>query len=79
MSLIRALSRAWIQYREFERTHQALASSSDRQLADMGVARGDIGRIAYEHAEEHALRQVPPAGAVQRDRSPARLHFARQS
>ena len=78
MDLIRALHRAWIQYGEFQRVRQALADSSDRQLADMGLARGDIVRLAYEHAEAYAARHVP-ARTVELSRPAARLHFARQA
>lgn len=80
MDLIRTLKRAWIQYREFEKVRLELGDASDRQLADMGIARGDVGRIAYEHAEEQARRMVPePARAAGRSARGARggLRFAR--
>jgi uncharacterized protein YjiS (DUF1127 family) len=59
MDLLRSIKRAWIQYRAFERVRTELADSSDRQLADVGIARGDIGRIAFEHAEHLAAEAVP--------------------
>jgi uncharacterized protein YjiS (DUF1127 family) len=59
MDLFRPIRRAWIQYREFEKVRIELADSSDRQLADLGIARGDIGRIALEHAERFAAEAVP--------------------
>ena len=38
-----------------QRTFNELASLSDRDLADIGFARCDLSRIAYEHA----LQTVP--------------------
>lgn len=35
-------------WREYRRTIDELQSLSDRDLADLGVHRGDIRRIAYE-------------------------------
>ena len=64
MDLFRPLRRAWAQYREFERVRTELEDSSDRQLADMGIARGDVAWIAYQHAEQHALRLFPDATAA---------------
>lgn len=36
------------QNREFRRTYEELNSLSDRDLADLGMIRSDIGRIARE-------------------------------
>ncbi len=37
-------------FRAYMRTHTELAGMSDRELADIGIARSDISAIAYEHA-----------------------------
>ncbi len=34
---------------------QELSQLSDRELADIGLTRGDIPRIAWEHAERNTL------------------------
>jgi uncharacterized protein YjiS (DUF1127 family) len=80
MEPLRSIQRAWIQYREFEKVRHELGDSSDRQLADMGIARGDIPTIAFAHAEEEAARLVPPATqqrSVRSARGGGRLRFAR--
>ena len=46
MELMNSIKRAWIRHREYERVWAELAFSTDRQLADMGLARGDIADIA---------------------------------
>ena len=51
MDLLRWIALAWIQYREFLAAFAALKRLSDRQLGDLGLARGDIARAALEQAE----------------------------
>jgi uncharacterized protein YjiS (DUF1127 family) len=51
MNLISNLARSWAQYRTFRATLAELQMCSDRQLEDMGFARGDLVRVAYEAAE----------------------------
>jgi uncharacterized protein YjiS (DUF1127 family) len=38
--------------RVFRSTHSELSALSDRELADLGLARSEIGRIAYQAAYE---------------------------
>jgi len=42
---LEALGAAWRQWRLSLQTRDVLRSLSDRQLADIGVARGDIERV----------------------------------
>ena len=41
------LIRAWWRYNDSVRE---LARLNDRELADIGVSRSEIGRVAWEHA-----------------------------
>ena len=82
MDLLNRIRRAWVRYIEHERVRNELALSTDRQLADMGIARGDIGRIALEHARQRAAALVPARHAApgrthgqQAAPAPARLRF----
>lgn len=78
MELMNSIKRAWIRHREYERVWAELAFSTDRQLADMGLARGDIADIASAHAEQVAAALVPgKRAAASRPASPvsARLRF----
>ena len=47
LSAIRA---AWSQWRVYRRTLDELSELSDRELSDLGVARGSIRAIALEAA-----------------------------
>jgi uncharacterized protein YjiS (DUF1127 family) len=67
MSLLENSLRLWAQQREFRAVHRELARRSDRELRDMGLARGDLVRLAEREAER---RIVTPA-ARQADVSPA--------
>lgn len=51
MNVFQHVARTWAQYRTFRSTLAELQGCTDRQLADMGFARGDVARIAYEAAE----------------------------
>jgi uncharacterized protein YjiS (DUF1127 family) len=42
------LFRAW---RRYERSLNELSRLGDRELADIGIARSDIPRISWEHAQ----------------------------
>ena len=50
---------------------QELAQLNDRELADIGITRGDIPRIAWEHARQgnrdsQPARQARPALSTDR-------------
>lgn len=46
------LETAWLKHRLFAKTRDELESCSDRELADMGMHRCEISRIAREHSEK---------------------------
>ncbi len=58
MNLLDNSLRVWAQHREFQAVLAELNSRSDAELAEMGLERGDIARVAYEEAER---RIVTPA------------------
>ena len=66
MNLLRKITLAWTQYRAFHATLAELERCSDRQLSDIGIARHDVARVAYEAAERRAGALVPsrPAHAA---------------
>jgi len=48
---------------------QELAQLNDRELADIGITRGDIPRIAWEHADRddrfgQTVQAAPPGAAL---------------
>jgi uncharacterized protein YjiS (DUF1127 family) len=45
------LVRAW---RRYNQSVRELARLSDRELADIGVSRSEIGRVSWEHARAAA-------------------------
>jgi uncharacterized protein YjiS (DUF1127 family) len=48
MGLLKNIRLVWAQYREFRATLAELNGYSDRELAEFGIARSDIARVAYE-------------------------------
>ncbi|MEK0085340.1 DUF1127 domain-containing protein [Benzoatithermus flavus] len=50
---------AWARQRELRAVLAELAACSDRELAELGLARGDIVRVAREEAE----RRIAPSSA----------------
>jgi uncharacterized protein YjiS (DUF1127 family) len=59
MDLLKNTLRLWAMHREFRAVLAELNSYSDRELADLGVGRGDVARLAYEEAERRVA--TPPA------------------
>ncbi len=51
-------------FRAYMRTHAELSGLSDRELADIGIARADISSVAYEDAYDPDLRRPGPAIAA---------------
>ena len=41
-------ARSWKRYRQYRATVWELNTLEDRELADLGIARADIGRLARE-------------------------------
>lgn len=59
MSLPGAILRFWKRYSHFHAVRRELGGFTDRELADIGIARADIPRVALEDAVMHTQ---PPAG-----------------
>ena len=59
MDLLKHALRVWAMHREFRAVLAELDSYSDRELADLGVGRADVARLAYEEAERRIM--TPPA------------------
>jgi uncharacterized protein YjiS (DUF1127 family) len=55
MDLFKNALRVWAMHREFRAVLAELNSYSDRELADLGVSRADVARLAYEEAERRIL------------------------
>jgi uncharacterized protein YjiS (DUF1127 family) len=51
MNLLENSLRLWAQQRACRAVYTELARHSDRELRDMGLARGDLGRLAEREAE----------------------------
>ena len=51
MDLLKQIWRVWALHREFRAVLTELRGYSDRELNELGIARGDIARLAYEEAE----------------------------
>ena len=58
MDLLKNTLRVWAMHREFRAVLTKLNGHSDRELNELGLARGDIARVAYGEAER---RIVTPA------------------
>jgi uncharacterized protein YjiS (DUF1127 family) len=43
-----SLSESWSRFRSYRRTVSELNALDDRELADLGIGRGDISRLARE-------------------------------
>ena len=59
MNLLQKITLAWTRYRAFHAVLAELDGYSDRELSDLGIARHDIARVAYEAAERRAGAPVP--------------------
>jgi uncharacterized protein YjiS (DUF1127 family) len=54
MHLLKSVLLTLRQYREFRAALAELGARPDDELAELGIDRGDIARIAYEEAERRA-------------------------
>ncbi|SFL13105.1 DUF1127 domain-containing protein [Shimia haliotis] len=52
-ALFMAVAEKWRQYRVYRTTFSELMSLSDRELADLGMSRSMIRRVAIEASREH--------------------------
>ena len=50
MTMFDTLKTRYARWRRYSRTLAELSSLSDRELADLGIGRGDIARLARETA-----------------------------
>lgn len=60
MNPLKNILSVWAMHREFRAVLAELDSYSDRELADLGVGRADVARLAYEEAER---RTTTPAAS----------------
>jgi uncharacterized protein YjiS (DUF1127 family) len=67
VNLLKNILSVWAMHREFRAVLAELDSYSDRELADLGVGRADVARLAYEEAE----RRVATPRAPSRVEAPA--------
>jgi uncharacterized protein YjiS (DUF1127 family) len=51
MNLLKTVLHIWAMHREFRAVLAELNGYSDRELSELGLARSDIARIAYDDAE----------------------------
>ncbi len=51
------LSASYSKSRQFRATYNELSALSARELADLGISRSDIARIAYEAAYENEVSE----------------------
>jgi uncharacterized protein YjiS (DUF1127 family) len=66
MDLLKNVLLTWRQFRHFNAAMAELGNRSDHELAERGIARGDIVRVAYAKAEQRvatslAARRAAPA------------------
>ena len=59
VNLLKNILSAWALHREFRAVLAELDGYSDRELSELGLARGDVARVAYEEAERRAGALVP--------------------
>jgi uncharacterized protein YjiS (DUF1127 family) len=71
---IALLARRWATY---QRVRAELETYTERELADMGMSRADIGRIALEAAS--LVKPAAKAEAIEEERSPALLRQRRSA
>ena len=60
MNLLRNIRIVFAQYREYQTVLAELGSYTDRELAEIGLARGDAPRLAYVEAERRVADLAQP-------------------
>ena len=63
MNLLKTTLRVWAMHREFRAMLTELNGHSDRKLAELGLTRGDIARVAYEEVERRIVTPAASDGA----------------
>lgn len=71
--MLLSIIRFFQSWRRYAMAMDELSRLNDRELADIGITRGDIARLAWEHADQassarHAAQSVPPGAALSADR-----------
>ena len=61
MELLKHTYRVWAMHREFRAVLTKLNGHSDRELAELGVGRADVARLAYEEAERRVMTPPTPS------------------
>jgi uncharacterized protein YjiS (DUF1127 family) len=51
MRFLKDIVFVWVQYRHFQAAHAELRRMTDRELADLGLTRDEIGWVAFTEAE----------------------------
>lgn len=59
MNLLKNILSVWAMHREFRAVLAELDGYSDRELNELGLARGDVARVAYEEAERRIVTPAP--------------------
>ena len=60
MDMLKETFRGWAVRREFDAALAQLSGYTDRQLADIGLERGDFARVALEEAERRVGAPASP-------------------
>ena len=64
MDLLKETYRVWALHREFRTVLAELNGYTDRELAELGLGRADIVRVAYEEAERRIGAPSPARRAA---------------
>jgi uncharacterized protein YjiS (DUF1127 family) len=68
MTMLTAIARYFRARKRYDNAVHELSHLTDRELADIGISRGDIPRLAREHS---IAEMATPAGADRRDHTQA--------
>jgi uncharacterized protein YjiS (DUF1127 family) len=59
VNLLKNILSVWALHREFRAVLAELNGYSDRELSELGLARGDVARVAYAEAERRIATPSP--------------------
>ena len=71
MRFLKDILFVWAQYRHFQTAHAALRRMTDRELADRGLTRDEIGWVAFTEAERRTEAELAAPGWPARAGRPA--------